>query len=56
MLIFELLVITRIWVTNLDEDKKILHFDHQGILFLEGGNDGMKGRNVAKTLRTTALV
>ena len=37
MLIFELYGITGIWVTNLNEDKKILHFDHQGI-FLEEGN------------------
>ena len=28
MLIFELSGITGIWVTNLDEDKTILHFDH----------------------------
>ena len=52
MLIFELSGITGIWVTNLNEDKKILHFDHRGILFLEGGNDGsqvLKGRNVTKT-------
>ena len=51
MLIFELSGITGIWVTNLNEDKKILHFDHQGI-FLEGGIDGtqvLKRRNVAKT-------
>ena len=33
MLIFELSGITGIWVTNLDEDKKILYFDHRGILF-----------------------
>ena len=33
MLIFELSGITGIWVTNLDKDKKILHFDHRGILF-----------------------
>ena len=32
MLIFELSGITGIWVTNLDEDKKILHFDSRGIL------------------------
>ena len=52
MLIFELSGITGIWVTNLDKDKKIFHFDHRGILFLERENDGtqvLKGRNVAKT-------
>ena len=51
MLIFELSGITGIWVTNLDGDKKILHFDHRGI-FLEGENDGtqdLKEKNVAKT-------
>ena len=60
MLIFELSGITGIWVTNLDEDKTILHFDHRGIpLLMEGGNDGtqvLKGRNVAqKLLRTTVM-
>ena len=33
MLTFELSGITIIWVTNLDEDKKILPLDHRGILF-----------------------
>ena len=51
MLIFELSGITGIWVTNLHEDKKILHFENQGIFFRRE-NDGtqvLKGRNVAKT-------